>query len=296
MITTPQEFEDSTAFELYVLEKVRPPLEQHGVDSIDLRDEEKTAVSSSICVSVCASAVEQLKDELTPLLFGAAWKVIDLLLEFALNNRGLSPKSQDWKITEKQNHARNGAGNRCVLGCSPPVWDALLQVYAATVEHRHCLVHRTASIDAAGTLNGVDRNQQPLTPLSRKEQIAFAKAANLVARAVIAGGITLRSEDHLKFQLDQLTNHSRVIAFGVGEPNAPVEILLSLTNENGQIVLDMSGILERAKKTMPMVHHFDVLMDVPDGSGRRLFAYAENCPEGRSVIDLAALLPWLEYR
>ena len=296
MITTPQEFEDSTAFELYVREKVRPAIAQHGGESIDLRDEARTVVSVSICESICASAVEDLKDELAPLLFGAAWKAFDLLLEFALNKGGLSPCRRDWSIAEKQNHARNGAGDRLVLGCPAPVWDALLGVYAATVEHRHCLVHRTASIDAVGTLHGVDRNQQPLTPLSRNEQVALARAAGLVARAVIAGGITPRTEDHLKFQLDQLTNHSSVAAFGVVGPSAPIEILLSLSSENGQIVLNMSGILERAKKVMPTVPHFDVLMDIPDGSGRSLFAHAENCPQGKSVIDLAGLPPWLEYR
>ena len=94
MITTPQEFEDSTAFELYVLEKVRPAIAQHGGESIDLRDEARTVVSVSICESICASAVEDLKDELAPLLFGAAWKAFDLLLEFALNKGapGLGPR------------------------------------------------------------------------------------------------------------------------------------------------------------------------------------------------------------
>lgn len=296
MITTPQEFENGTAFELYILEKVGPATAQHSDTSIDLRNETHAEVRISGVASISASAIEQLKDELTPLLFGAAWKVIDLLLEFALNSAGLSPSRHNWSIAEKQNNATRGAGDRQILGCSAPVWGALLQVYAATVEHRHCLVHRTASIDAAGTLTGVDKNQQPLVPLSRKEQIALARAAGLVARAVNAGGITPREEDHLKFQLDQLTNHSSMTTFGVAEASAPVEILLSLSNENGQIVLDMSGILTRARKITPTTHHFDVLIDVPDSPSRRLFAHAENCPQGKSVIDLAALPPWLEYR
>lgn len=296
MITTSQEFEDSTAFELYVLEKVRPAIVQHGGESIDLRDKTHTVVSIAMNESICASAVEGLKDELAPLLFGAAWKAIDLLLEFALNKGGLSPSRHDWSIAEKQKHARNGSGDRRVLGCSAPVWNAVLAVYAATVEHRHCLVHRTASIDTVGTLSGVDRNQKPLTPLARNEQVALAKAAGLVVRAVVAGGVTPRVEDHLKFQLDQLTSHSRVAAFGGAGPCAPIEILLSLSKENGQFVLDMSGVLERAKKVMPTIPHFNVLMDVPDGSGRCLFAHAENCPQGKSVIDLVKLPPWVEYR
>lgn len=85
-------------------------------------------------------------------------------------------------------------------------------------------------------------------------------------------------------------------AFGVVGASAPVDILLSLISENGALVLDMTGVLERARKTFATVTHFDMLIDLPDGSGRRLFAKAEDCPNGRSRIDLKTLPQWLEFR
>lgn len=298
MILNIQDFDEGTAFELYVLETVRPAIEPHAGASIDLRSSATVAaVFVSITESISGQALDGLKDQLSPLLFGAAWKVLDILLEFALNSASLTPARHDWSIAEKQRHASNGQGDRAVLGCSQGAWQALLSVYANTVEHRHCLVHRTAKVDpATGTLDGVDRNQNPLRSLTRGQQVALAKAATLAARGVLRGGIDPRSEDHLKYQLDQLSLHTGAPAFGVGGASAPVDIRLALSQENGVYFLDMTGVLEKARRRFPTVAHFDILVDVPDGSARKLFGYAENCPPGRSTLDLAALPPWLTYR
>jgi hypothetical protein len=226
MISTLQDFEEGTAFELYVLERVRPAIEQHGGASIDLRDSKTVAaVGVFVSESVSGAALHALKDELAPLMFGAAWKVLDLLLEFALNRAGLTPAHNDWSIAEKQKHALNGRGDRDVLRCSQPVWEALLRVYANTVEHRHCLIHRTAKVDAGtGTMAGVDRNQIPLRPLTRGHQFALAKLASIAARGVLGGGIERRAEDHLKYQLDQLAIHTGSPPFGVSEASVPVDV------------------------------------------------------------------------
>ena len=297
MILNRQDFEEGTDFELYVLERMRPAVNPHAGGSIDLRG--STVVSAALVgESISGRALDDLKDQLSPLLFGAAWKVLDLLLEFALNTAGFSPAGQKWSITKKQGHASNGDGDRgAVLGCSQEVWKALLSVYANTVEHRHCLVHRTAKVDpATGTLDGVDQNQSPLRSLTLDQQVALAKAAALACRGVLRGSIDKRSEDHLKYQLNQLTLHTGAPTFGVGAASAPVDIYLALSQENGVYFLDMAGVLERARRMCTAVSHFNILVDVPDGSSRKLFGYGEDCPPGRSAVDLTALPPWLTYR
>jgi hypothetical protein len=106
MISTPQDFEDSIAFELYVLEKLHPAIEQHEGASIDLRDSKTgAALSVSVTEGLSDAAVDGVMNQLAPLMFGAGWKVLDLLLELALHRANLSPAYQDWSITEKQQHA-----------------------------------------------------------------------------------------------------------------------------------------------------------------------------------------------
>lgn len=56
--------------------------------------------------SISADAVNSLA--LTPLLFGAAWKILDLFVELALNLSGAKPKRRNWTIEEKVTAAKNG--------------------------------------------------------------------------------------------------------------------------------------------------------------------------------------------
>lgn len=299
MITTQEQFEESTSFELYVLERVCPAIEEHRGASIDLRGSNIGAtVSFAFNESFSAAAIEQLKFELMPLLFGAAWKVFDLLLEFALDSAGECPDRDRWSIAEKQRRALAGQIGNGVVGCSTAVWAALLRVYASTVEHRHSLVHRIAKVDTdTGVLEGVDKSGQLLLPLSRAHQVALATMAGLVARSVLDGGMDSRCEDHLKYQLNCLTAHTGLPRFSaIGGVSAPAAILVTLKQENGEIVLDMSTVVERAREVFSTVSHFDLWVDVSDGSGRRLFARAEDCPAERFVIDIDHLPPWIAFR
>ena len=82
-----------------MLEKLRPAIEQHQGAYIDLRGSKCVAavsISVSITEDVSGAAVDRVKDQLAPLMFGAGWKVLDLLLELALNSAGLTPARQDW--------------------------------------------------------------------------------------------------------------------------------------------------------------------------------------------------------
>lgn len=303
MISTLQDFEDGTTFELFVLEKICPAIEKRSNEVLDLRSEDEVHKHSSV-VDCADEAVNGLKATLTPLLFGAAWKVLDLLLEYAFDRAGIKPRQHPkpgrpptWKIDEKQKYAQEARGDISVLGCSPGVWTALLLTYAGTVEHRHCLVHRTAKVsEESGVLEGVDRNDLPLKPLTREEQVALAKISGLVARGVLSGRIEQRSEENLKYYLNVLGAHSGFSQFAVGKVSPPIEIKLLLTQEDGIYFFNLSGVLERVRKIFPTANCFNLNIDVPDGSGRHLFALAENCPSGKWAIDLDALPPWLELR
>src|SRR5918992_4157882 len=110
MITTLVELEEATAFERFALAAgipviVIPDSVQRA--SLDLRGS-GTGVTIGVLATenLGARARQDLLDQLRPLLFGAAWKVIDLVIELALFGHGLAPHGgREWKIREKQNHA-----------------------------------------------------------------------------------------------------------------------------------------------------------------------------------------------
>ena len=116
-----------------------------------------------------------------PLCFGAAWKIVDLLLEHALEADGITPKrGVRWTIVEKTEHARAMRGRANPLSGDREIWERILGVYATLEETRNSLVHRTAVFDAAsGSITGVDRAGLSLRTLSKGEQEHFSEPQRL---------------------------------------------------------------------------------------------------------------------
>jgi hypothetical protein len=300
MITSANEFRDGVAFETYVLDKMLPVISGGENGSIDVRGRATVAaVQISITEDISASAVEGVKNDLTPLMFGAAWKVLDLAIELILNSGGFTAdrsRGTEWSISAKQNYAANGDGQYQVLTNDRPVWKAVGALYANTVEHRHCLVHRTAVIDpSSGALRGTDRSGRVLLDLSLEQQKAVARIASLVAEAIIGGGIRPRNQDHLRHFLDLVSAHTNQPSFGVTRHGAPAEILTELECVDGQFFVDVQSASERAANVFQGVLHFNVVLDIPDETGRRLKANLEDIPPGRTHIDLEALPGWLSF-
>ena len=297
MILSKQDFENATAFELYILERICQPRTVGGGSELDLRSQPSQAnIHTVMEEGASGKGVSKLKSELTPLIFGAAWKAIDLLLEFALNKANLS-SGKEWRINEKEKHAQAANGDMTVLGCTQPVWKALMSLYASTVEHRHCLVHRTANVDyKLGTLSGMSKKNQPLLPLTFEQMEAFAKIGVIVIRATTQGHIESRSEDQLKYFLDRLTAHTKKPSFGVVGSNVPVTIRLDLQENGDHFLLDMTKVIQQARQIYSDTRYFDLKIGIPDGSGRLLFARAEDCPTAVQAIYLNAIPSWLQFR
>ena len=145
MIVTVEDFDEATLFERLALDRVRPVVGDESTDELDLRSPDQQGgaiVHVRLHCSVSADAVNSLAIALTPLLFGAAWKILDLFVELALNLA--RPQRDNWRIEEKTAAARRGDGERSILTDDTSIWRAVLAIYAATAEHRHCVVHRQA--------------------------------------------------------------------------------------------------------------------------------------------------------
>src|SRR5215203_7167061 len=103
MITTQNDFEEETAWERTMFALAIPvmPLTASRA-SLDLRT---SSISYEATSSVGEGAKEALRNSLLPLLFGAAWKILDLALELAFAWAGLAPKNgRRWSINEKSQH------------------------------------------------------------------------------------------------------------------------------------------------------------------------------------------------
>ncbi len=90
LISSLVEFEEATAFERWALEGLVPlPSSRPHTAVKDMEKNEVRVMGASAVVRVYAGGAREVHLDLRPLAFGAAWKVLDLLVELALSQAGM---------------------------------------------------------------------------------------------------------------------------------------------------------------------------------------------------------------
>lgn len=291
------DFELSSALERDLLQRALPLLPTMSDGSsraiIDL-----AADSADVAMSVIetlgptpAGCIELL--HLRPLLVGAAWKVVDLLPETALDEAGFqADNARRWTINSKITHATAGDGRPEALNVQ--VWRALTRMYVETEQLRHSLVHRRAYTDASSALVGTDGSGGQLRPLAAVEQEAFVRSALRAAQLVIATKPDSRVEADLIRQLGALA--------GVhGQPLPAVALLDSLPEITVVVdpaaggadgyVLDVPALLRR--QPFQGVTHADLVAQFRDRPGQDVRGRLENAPKEIVIIDPDSPPTWL---
>jgi hypothetical protein len=290
MITTQNEFEDETAWERTVLAYAIPvmPLTASGA-GLDLRTR---TISIELTATVGGESVEALRNSLLPLLFGAAWKILDLALELAFAQAGLVPQNgRRWTIAGKSQHAAAHRGSLPGLLSTTDVWHALGSLYAQTVEIRHALVHRRVQVDLstrdliAFTSNGV-----ALPALSYDEQMAFCRFAQRLGQVIAESTLRPRVEADLRKQLAELQRHHGEAILSNASNRPPVRVIDDLP-ARGQI--DVPYLLGEARARFPGAQYVDLELLLVDG--RSLVGELESAPQGIVTVDPAAPPAWLSF-
>ena len=309
MPTTLIEFEDSTAFERYVLDRATPLLPRpEGTSVIELGEFDSAGVAVGVQPAIVrvgssdsvGSASSQLSaDDIRPLFFGAAWKVLDQLIEFALEQAGVShDRGSDYTIKLKIREAANGT----VIPVSPfassqDLWLRVIMTYASTEVLRNSLVHRQLIVDqATGDITGVAKPGEPApTALTASEQQAFCKVAVGVAEAIINGQLPTRRAGQLGWALDQLTAHHGQPSSGASPVQGviPVVIVRPAPGSSNELTLDFADIASRARAAGGGGSHYDLEIHLPDG--RILAGPLEDAPQGRVTFAVASPPGWLRW-
>jgi len=308
MPTNLTEFVDDTAFERYLLDRATPLLPRsQGTSVIELGE----AGSVGIAVGAQPAAVHvsmgdstgspegQLgADDIRPLLFGAAWKVFDLLCELALEQAGVARQGWRYIVAFKVGEAANGT-----LVPMPPfdgrpdLWARIMGTYGATEELRNSLVHRRLIIDpATGQISGAGKpGQVAPTPVTADEQLAFCQIAEGAAEAVINGTLPTRRAGQLAWALDQLTSHHGQPSLGASPMHdlIPRVIIQASPGTSNDLTLDFADIGNRARTAVQGVSHYDVEIRLPDS--RVLAGALEDAPAGQATFSLANLPSWLRW-
>lgn len=236
-----------------------------------------------------ASCVELLK--LRPFLVGAAWKVLDMMLETSLSSAGVQPDTRrGYTIKTKVELARAPANGPSDVGSL--AWKALMEVYINTEDLRHSLVHRRAHTDAANALVGVDDKGNTVRPLSAQEQEAFVRAV-LRASELVERGADDRRHDDLLHQLGVLQGiQSQPIAVTELPSSIPeITVIVGVDARlDGGYSIDFAALRERP---FSGATHADLILQFIDRPGQELRGRLENAPDERAVINPDNPPDWL---
>jgi hypothetical protein len=290
------DFDEQSAVERDIIARALPlvPLETDGSGTARwLLSTDQITAGVRISEIHGTNAVDCIKLlGLRPLLMGAAWKVLDLLIEEVLEQAGRTPEGgRHWRIEEKTTEIQKAP--RAPGPLSTPTWSALRGLYVRTAEIRHSLTHRTVSVNDDGALVGFDRNGGRLRPLTPVEQDALGRAV-IRAAAILVGE---QSGDRALADLDghlAVLNSVHRVELPNAAPLGPITELTLVVDRNPESRLyeiDFSHV--RRRNPFPGSRHADLILEFPQDAGRILRGRLEDAPDGPAAIDPGDPPAWL---
>ena len=175
---------------------------------------------------------------------------------------------------------------------SQAISHAVANLYSNTVETRHALVHRRITVDpSSNDLTGYCANGTALTPLTKAEQLAFARVSQRLAQAISEQTQRPRLEADLRGLLSTLQRHHTIQELGRAATRSPERVGADFP-EGG--VLDVPEIMALAIKTFPGVSYVDLELRLPNGHVAE--AELESAPQVVVTIDPDALPAWLKLK
>lgn len=238
------DLDDRTAFERFALESTAEL--QSSDRRLKGRFDMRTASGATYAYAGVATVggADDLKRNLRPLMFGAAWKILDQIVEYAI----ASPGNRHQPIAAKVTGARALAAPPPPLGSHQALWDSVVTTYDATQELRNGLTHRRAEVAPDRELRVFNKFTQAIDTLSADEQLAMCRLSQRLIRAIISGAVNDREIFDVSLQLTVLRKCSGLISV-VGRNHREIcELIdqLHVTGEN-EIHVDVPALRDVVK-------------------------------------------------
>jgi hypothetical protein len=296
-----RDFEEDTAYERLALATLANPDEAPpgaGFAINDIRGHSRT-FSRSVHESLHADAAARVASRFRPLVFGAAYKVLDFLAEMAMRINGEPCIGGRWTFKQKTAFfcAAPAQLAPCPLDSAPAFWLRTARLYEALNEHRHAVVHRRTHIDPNGDLGGTDSSGAPLRPFKVVEQDALIRYAATLAGAVIETAASKRRLNVLAWNLDLLAPLHGCGILGASQPAAPLKVVDDLEpSASGRWKVHGGRLHAHLREQGVSAFGADAELYAvrgPSQSGSVYQAHMEDVPDDTVEVDLSALPAWL---
>lgn len=295
-----QDFADDTAYERLVLATIVDPNEppRGAVFAInDIRANGPPGLARGVHDSASAGAVESLAARFRPLAFGAAYKILDLVVEMTMRLNGVPCRGR-WSFAEKK------AFNRGVPARLPapldvaatPYWSRTTRLYSVFEQYRHAVVHRRIRLEPNGELVRFDPTGAALPPITVAEQDAFSRYAASFSESLIEATVSQRGLNAMAWYLDALDSHHGCGILGASKPTAIiVKVVDDLRpSSSGRWNLDGVRLHAHLREQNLRPIEADAALHAADGGHDVVYqAHLDEVPDATVEVDPAALPSWL---
>jgi len=278
------QFEQDIAFERHVLDEIAPAImPSYGVQVIDYVDGELQMDANAVVPAVRAGVSfggKPVNVDISPMIFGIAWKVIDVLLDSIL---GKHANGDPLSIKAKRNAAKNGKGPKAPepFAKDPDIWMRFMRLYANTMDLRHSIMHRGFGVLRNGNLEATpDRGQvTPPTVMTPEELKYFFRAVQGFYEALIKEELSARKRSNLCALLDGVESHHKLGLLGGGEVTRDVLVLARAQElPSGKFEFDARPVMKEVRNRFPS-GAVNLLLFMPDGVA--LTGELEDAPTDR---------------
>jgi hypothetical protein len=183
------------------------------------------SVSISVGDEAAAGAREEFARSLRPLSFGAAYKVLDLLVEHVLIANGRPPDSVRRFDQKSAALAQRPANLPVPLDARPDLWDRLVALYKELLNARHAVTHRRAQATSGGDIEVYDDQGNRTDTVSSSEIHSFTAAVHAIAELVIDGQSDDRRLNIVAWHVNELQPRHKLQPIAVTDPAAGLRVL-----------------------------------------------------------------------
>jgi hypothetical protein len=220
-------FADDTDYERFVLDRLGTHRVRVTEPSAiyDRRGMEAGAWNTTVTVGTAVAGTrprEELRQSLRPLGFGAAYKVLDMLVEHVLRANGAKGRLEYEK--KKSKITKRPVSLPTPLDAHPELWDRSAALYGEFLEARHAVTHRRAQVTATGDLEYREASQLEKT-IPSTEIESFAAAVHALAELVIDARDDDRQVKIVTWHLNELRARHGLRLLPATDPNAHRRLL-----------------------------------------------------------------------
>lgn len=172
-------------------------------------------------------------------------------------------------------------------------WLAVMNLYAGTAQHRHSLVHRNLLCEPSYRgQSGYNGYGQRLEDITKPQLYSFISTAQIVAIAVLAGGLCKWQADSLKYELDQLMPYIQPTVFGAKNIARPLKVRVALQPDDRCAgTFKFPKIKQKSTKIAPN-RLYDLYLSI-QGIGRSFTGYLKETPKELVELNVQSVPDYL---